>query len=143
MKMIMTLLAAMALSLCSGATPENPRFKDIPDEDGTAKFTDLDADGFAKFIENEKVQVLDARTAEEYAGGHIKGSVNIDVESWDFKDKASSTLKKDAPVAVYCRSGRRSVTASIFLVEEGFTEVYNLKTGINGWIQAGLPTESE
>ena len=97
----------------------------------------LPAPKFSNLIQGD-VQILDARTAEEYAEGHIEGAVLADVKMDNFLEVAQSKLSKDSPVAVYCRSGRRSLTACDILSKDGY-KVYNLKTGIIGWQEAGLP----
>jgi rhodanese-related sulfurtransferase len=91
---------------------------------------------FEKLITEQTVQLLDVRTAEEYAEAHLQGSTNIDVLRDSFAQKAGEALKKDVPVAVYCKSGRRSRNAADVLVEQGY-KVYNLDSGITGWIADG------
>lgn len=84
--------------------------------------------------------MLDVRTAGEYAEGHIAGAKNIDVQKAGFRNMAAAQLPKDRTVWVYCRSGRRSLTAARILKKEGY-EVVNLKGGIMEWEQKGKPTE--
>lgn len=67
-------------------------------------------------------QVIDVRTPMEYRGGHIKGSVNIPL---DTLQRSLSKIKKDKPVITCCASGMRSSTAKNILKSNGFTEVYN------------------
>lgn len=66
--------------------------------------------------------ILDVRTKNEYASGHIKGSVNIPV---DTLKNSLGKLKKDKPVITCCASGMRSASAKSILESNGFTEVYN------------------
>lgn len=103
----------------------------------SAAYKSLSAAKFSNLIHGD-IQVLDARTAEEYAEGHIEGAILADVKMGNFREVAVSKLSKDSPVAVYCRSGRRSLMACDILSKEGY-KVYNLKTGIIGWQEAGLP----
>ena len=84
------------------------------------------------------VQVLDSRTAEEYADGHIARAINIDVLKDDFADIATKTLDARRTVAVYCRSGRRSKKAAQILTEKGYT-VIELNKGYLSWIDAKMP----
>ena len=100
-------------------------------------YTNVAADEFEKLIAADNVQVLDCRTIEEYEEGHIQGAVLADVKLENFTEVASGLLSKDAPVAVYCRSGRRSVTACELLSKAGYGKLYNLETGIIGWKEAG------
>ncbi len=95
------------------------------------KFTSQNNSDFARTISNKTVQLIDVRTAGEYAAGHIPNALNIDVQSPSFDNNASK-LDKARPVAVYCRSGARSKTAAKKLVDKGF-KVYELDRGINGW----------
>ena len=75
--------------------------------------------------------ILDVRTPEEFAEGHIPEAVNIPNES--IGDDISSTLKdKDQILLVYCRSGNRSKQASSKLAMMGYTNVFEFG-GINTW----------
>jgi thioredoxin 1 len=85
-------------------------------------------------------QLVDVRSPEEYKEGHLKGSLNINVQSDAFAAEVAK-LDKKKPVMVYCRSGRRSAMAQGKLEEMGFTEVYNLDGGITDWQSAGKPVE--
>ena len=95
-------------------------------------FTTVENAEFAVKIKSGQIQLVDVRTAAEFAAGHIPGAVNIDVKSAGF-DSECEKLDKTMAVAVYCRSGVRSKTAAGKLARKGFT-VYNLKNGITGWV---------
>ena len=66
--------------------------------------------------------VIDVRTPEEFAAGHIAGAQNIDVEAADFGSKIAS-LDKGAAYLVYCHSGRRSGLAATQMASAGFTDI--------------------
>jgi len=118
MNLLLTILAA--LGLMSGANGyENVSVKE-----------------FSKLIEQKDVQILDVRTSEEYAEGHIKGALLANYNGATFKEDALKVLDKGKKVAIYCRSGRRSALAAEILSKEGFT-LYNLETGIIGWTKEG------
>lgn len=69
-------------------------------------FQSLSTDEFATLITDPDVQRLDVRTVAEYSEGHIPGSLNINVlDEASFGTIADSTLTKEKPVALYCRSG--------------------------------------
>lgn len=104
------------------------------------KFTNLSADEFEKLIENDDVQRLDVRTVAEYSEGHIPGSININIFDDKFSAAADEILDKSRPVAVYCKSGRRSRNAARLLVKKGYT-VYNLDKGILNWTDLGKDIE--
>jgi rhodanese-related sulfurtransferase len=74
---------------------------------------------------------VDARTPEEFSEGHIPGAVNMDVKSADF-DAQIATLNPVRPVAVYCRSGRRSKLAAERMTNAGL-QVTELAEGILSW----------
>lgn len=79
--------------------------------------------------------LIDVRTAEEFASGHIDGAVNIPVEALGSR---LSEVPRDMPVVVYCRSGRRSATAAELLAQASYTQVYDLG-GIQTWEAEGRP----
>lgn len=101
-------------------------------------YKDLDTTQFAAFIAEPGVQLLDVRHPEEYEAGHLEGATNIDVLADGFVDKASAALEAGRPVAVYCRSGRRSAEAAEELAICGYN-VVNLTGGILAWEAAQLP----
>ena len=82
---------------------------------------------FKNTIEQPDIQLVDARTPKEYNEGHIGNAVNIDVLSQDFTQTAVQLLKKEKPIAIYCRSGKRSTMAAQKLSKAGFSgTIYNL-----------------
>lgn len=103
-------------------------------------FETLSVEDFAAVINNPDVQRLDVRTVAEYSEGHIPGSVNVNVLDDAFAVMADSVLQSSRPVALYCRSGKRSKKAARILSEKGF-KVYELGTGFNGWVEAGQAVE--
>lgn len=88
---------------------------------------------FKSKIADKSVQLIDVRTPEEFAQGHIQGAKNINVLSGDFSAKASSALSKDKPVALYCRTGKRSQRASAMLTSMGYKVIYDLQGGFMAW----------
>ena len=91
-----------------------------------------------KLAQDGSVQLIDARTPEEFAQGHLPGALNIDWLAGGFVDAAKPVLDAARPVLIYCRSGRRSAEAASALSKEGF-QVSNLLGGINAWQEAGMP----
>jgi len=79
----------------------------------------------------DSVQLIDVRSLEAFREGHLKGAQNL-VYDEDFIDKIQK-LDKSKPVAVYCRTGRRSEECSQILKKAGFEEIYQLKDGLSQW----------
>jgi rhodanese-related sulfurtransferase len=92
----------------------------------------VDVITFNEGISNNDVQLIDVRTPDEFKKGHIENAVLIDIKSNDFIDKVQK-LDAEKPVYLYCRSGKRSVTASIVLKELGFKEIIDLEGGYLAW----------
>ena len=93
---------------------------------------DIELAEFEKKMASEKYLLVDVRTAEEFAEGHIEGALNIDYFSATFSDEISN-VGLEKPVLVYCRSGNRSGKSMRIMYDLGFKEVYNLIGGIKGW----------
>ena len=101
-------------------------------------FITLSPEDFKNKISSEKVYLLDVRDKDGFNSGHIRCAHNLDVQNPDFIKLAEKELPKDMPIAVYCRTGKRSAIASDLLAKDGF-KVYNLDGGITAWEAAGLP----
>jgi sortase A len=82
--------------------------------------------------------ILDVRKLEEFNQGHLEGAVHIPVDELEGR---LDELSEDEPIIVYCKSGGRSKTASNLLIENGFTQIYNMSGGILDWEQEGYPIE--
>ena len=93
--------------------------------------------------------LLDVRTEAEFESGHLRNARRIIVDEFvlgEYEKKLGKLLGKlanDAPVIVYCRSGRRSGIAQGVLVEDGYSNIRNLEGGILAWGEAGLPIVKE
>jgi len=87
---------------------------------------------------DEPLRVVDVRRPGEYANGHVPGAINLTLSNLE---KEFSGLEPKDPIAVICASGYRSSAATSILERHGFTEVYNIVGGTNGWVSAGLPIE--
>lgn len=104
----------------------------------SAQPTELDAAAFKERLEGDDAVILDVRTPEEFAAGHIEGAININVESPTFGDEIAG-LDQDTAYAVYCRSGNRSQVALDAMKAAGFKNAYHLMGGIGAWQAAGYP----
>ena len=85
----------------------------------------------ARMDSGDELIILDVRTPEEYAEGHIAGAVLLPVDTIN-EDVTELLSDKHAEILVYCRSGNRSQMASKLLVELGYTKVYDFG-GLRSW----------
>ena len=103
-----------------------------------ADFYQIDPAGAQKMIENAKPFVLDVRETAEMAKGKIAGSVNIPIR--DLPNMlAKLPENKTAPILTYCQVGYRGGIAMTILRMWGYTNVRNVRGGLDGWEKAGLP----
>ena len=103
-------------------------------------YKDLNVEEFDKLRSNTNAVLLDVRTPEEFASGHIPGAKNIDINSLDFEKKVGE-LDKSKTYLVNCASGGRSARACGKLSKLDFPKCYNLAGGIHAWEKAGKPVE--
>lgn len=109
------MLAALSLAACSGAD-----------------YAQISMDEAAQVMEQETDFILlDVRTPEEYAGGHIPGAINVPNETIG-SDPVDALPDKEQKILVYCRSGNRSKMAAAKLAEQGYTNIVEIG-GINSW----------
>jgi rhodanese-related sulfurtransferase len=84
--------------------------------------------------------VLDVRTPEEYAAGHVPNAINVPHDQIEAR-LAELEARKNGPVVVYCKSGRRAGIAAEALSKAGFTNLLHLTGDMEAWSAAGLPVE--
>jgi rhodanese-related sulfurtransferase len=93
---------------------------------------------FDKLRAAKKSVVLDVRTAEEFAKGHIPGAVNLDFNAPDFQKKVAE-LDKSQTYLVHCAGGVRSAKACLIMDKSAFPNIINLEPGFRAWEKAGKP----
>jgi len=93
---------------------------------------------FKALIASGKGIVLDVRSPQEVAQGHIENASVLNFYDDNFESKLAF-IQKDKPVYVYCKSGGRSGKAAKLLSKLGQYEVYNLSDGLMAWEKANLP----
>jgi len=86
----------------------------------------------------EQLLVVDVRSRDEFAAGHVPGAINLPVDTVTGDEP---TLKdfRQKPVVVYCHSGRRAAMAAKVLEAKGFTRIEHLSGDMQGWGQSGRP----
>jgi rhodanese-related sulfurtransferase len=81
--------------------------------------------------------ILDVRTPEEFADGHLSGAVNVNLLAPDFTARLGA-LNRGKTYLVYCRTGHRSTQAVQAMLRLRFRSVYNMAEGIVGWQKRGF-----
>lgn len=94
--------------------------------------TTISIDDFEKKLLANEIQLIDVRTPEEFNQGHLKGALNYNINSGEFKQQIAK-LDKHKMVLVYCLSGGRSASAADLMASDGFQEIYNMQGGIMKW----------
>jgi thioredoxin len=126
---IFFLLLSFTILSCNGQTSKN--------------ITDIDPKAFSeKITATPNAQIIDVRTPQEFASGHLDNAVNIDWLGDNFVANAEK-LDKTKPVFVYCKTSNRSPQAAKKLEELGFTTIYNMQGGLLKWDAEGFskPTD--
>ena len=101
----------------------------------------MNTEDFRQRLDTDKdLLVLDVRTSEDFIGeqGHISGAVNIPVEELQQR-MAELGDHLEQPVAIVCRTDKRSAKAALLLTEEGFADVHVVRGGMTKWNEADLP----
>jgi rhodanese-related sulfurtransferase len=130
------MLVFALLAACQSATVPPP----TPAESATqAPATqgvraDVDVDGLADALESGAA-VIDVRTPQEFAEGHVPGAVNLPLGSFTPADPALDAYE-GKPLYVICRSGGRSSRAADELAAGGFHAI-NVRGGTLAWTAAG------
>jgi phage shock protein E len=84
----------------------------------------------------EHLFVLDVRTPQEYADGHVPGAVNV---PYDQLASRLAEVPQDKDVVLYCKSGRRAGIAADVLAANGYTRLSHLEGDMNAWLEKGRP----
>ena len=131
--LLLTTAFAVSLAACSVPAPAASPLATaaISAAAGAAAPLIAPADAKARLEKEQGIVVVDVRTAEEYAEGHLKGALLLPVDDIDAFAPQKLT-DKDAILFVYCRSGRRSAIAGAQLIQMGYTHVFDLG-GIQSW----------
>ena len=107
----------------------------IDAKDTKAEVKLVSAEEMQSILELEDVQLVDVRSAEEFAIEHIPNAQNIDFRSPTFETDITK-LDKSKPVVLYCKSGGRSSKCVKKMKEAGFEKIYELDGGISKWKHA-------
>lgn len=95
----------------------------------------------AKALIDAGAMVIDVRTEKQFRARHLPNAALISLEVLRVGIPASLVAAKESRMVVYCGDGTSTgPEATHLLVQAGFTKVANMKSGIEGWTSAGLPT---
>lgn len=139
MKRFWIYLCAFASFLPLGKAADSSSAQPVPARaDRTLEKRNLNAEQADKLIrEKQEITILDVRTPEEYAAGHIDKALNINYYDQNFK-KDVTRLEKRKTYLIYCASGNRSSKAREILIQIGMTNLYHLDGGFKAWQKASL-----
>lgn len=98
----------------------------------------ISSDQLTRLVNQQNALVVDTRPAENFQDGRIVNALNIPMSDFDQADKKLAKYK-NKPVVIYCQSGRTSVKACQNLEKAGFEQIFNLKGGLNAWVNDKLP----
>lgn len=128
-------LALVALFLASGVMLFWPEIQRL--SSGGAQIGTLEA---TRLMNQGTTLILDIREGEDYASGHLPRARHIPLSQLSKRMDEIGKFK-DKPVIVTCRTGTKAGSATRVLKQAGFTNVFELRGGVNAWQQASLPVE--
>ncbi|KAL4435421.1 hypothetical protein ABPG77_006183 [Micractinium sp. CCAP 211/92] len=107
----------------------------------------------AKELLDKEYTLLDVRTPEEYALGHVPGSINVPVKlddgaggmvpNPDFLQQVKERVTPETPIVCTCAHGRRGGDAAAQLAATGHEKIVNLAGGLAAWSDASLPHDGQ
>lgn len=147
MKKIFVVLCCLFLSACSGNNDSSKAQPPVQQQNvsGTPQGVQQNKNVFSSITPTQANQlikskknllILDVRSPEELKEGKIAGSTLVPF--WQIA-KGNYKVPANQPVLLVCAVGGRSYAVGQYLNKSGYPEVYNLKSGISGWKQSGLP----
>ena len=131
MKRSLTLAMALLISLISTLVHAQTSKPVVPK---------IDAEQFDKLRQKPGAVVLDVRTPQEFAQGHVPGAVNMDISDPTFRKKLE-TLDKSKTYLVHCAKGVRSNRAVNLMSSLGLGGLYDYHAGFEDWKKQGKPVE--
>jgi rhodanese-related sulfurtransferase len=98
---------------------------------------EIDAPELASWVQEKQpnMRVIDVRGMGEIASGTVSGAEAVPLHTLPVR---VSEFNREEKLVFICRSGARSAQACMFLQQQGYDNVYNLRGGMIGWVQSGL-----
>lgn len=116
---------------CTSKTEETLKTSEATTQNELVSYKNINGAEAEKIMKDAKdILILDVRDTNEYNEGHIVDAINIPVDEVE-KRVGELDSFKDKTVLVYCKSGKRSITASELLVKNEFKDVTNIEDGIS------------
>lgn len=134
-KLLWTVVMTLFGASCSPAT--TPTVQPTPSELPGASFRTLTIDQFADILANQSDTYTIVNVHIPYEGEVAGTDLKIPYNDIDALTRALPD--KNAPIILYCRSGRMSEQASRALVGLGYTQVWDIPGGMNAWVASGHP----
>jgi rhodanese-related sulfurtransferase len=137
---VVALLSISVLGACSSDSSSED--KKVDTQSVTTDVVDSSSSDASEMNEaGQEIVLIDVRTMEEFAEGHLEGALNLNVEDGTL-EAALAGLDPDASYQVYCRSGRRSAIAYDLMKANGFEDVADLGSVEEAAATTGLPVIS-
>lgn len=118
--------------------PHSPQFLRLVSE-AKSRINEISAKELKEKIDqHEKILLIDVREDNEWASGHIPTAIHLSkgIIERDIEKIASDP---NTPIALYCSGGFRCALAADYLQNMGYTQVFSLDKGSQGWIDEGYP----
>jgi rhodanese-related sulfurtransferase len=137
---VVALLSISVLGACSSDSSSED--KKVDTQSVATDVVDSSSSDASEMNEaGQEIVLIDVRTMEEFAEGHLEGALNLNVEDGTL-EAALAGLDPDASYQVYCRSGRRSAIAYDLMKANGFEDVADLGSVEEAAATTGLPVIS-
>lgn len=132
---VMVLLAGCSGEQANEKATKSSEFKssanlDEEAEEAGEQFKNVSVEEAEAMIAAGEVHIIDVRSNEMYAEGHLKGAENIPLKELEAKQ---ANLNKEKPYLIVCKTGKTSETASKQLTQSGFKQISNLTLGMDAW----------
>lgn len=137
----MKIKTVLSIVLFSILVPASPAFSDEVKtaEKGKTTVVNVEASKVQAMLKADpKIVIVDIRTPEEFAEGHLANARNINFSAPDFKEELGK-LDRDKTYLMHCRSGGRSTQSLKVWKELGFKRVVHLNKGVMDAEEAGIP----
>lgn len=132
------LLAALSLAACGGSSTPASSAGGAPA--AAKKLVEIDVAALKSAREAGPITLIDVRTPEEFASGHVPGAVNLPVDDLQAR-MGELAAHKTGDLYLICRSGARSGRAQGMLASAGYANPINIAGGTLAWKSAGYPVE--